>query len=106
MVKEGEVEVLYLYDNPDMPPSEELFFDAMKKLVEVVKGNTKIEIIRVATPFAHENYDLLLEMGFSITDVPKDIARFTKTSSVARIDKYEFLNKSVYASKHNENVYF
>lgn len=94
IVKETEtIDCVYLYNNEDMPVSEELFFDAMEKLVKVVREDEKLQIIRIDTFFAQENYDLLLRMGFSITDVPKDISRFTKTSAVARINREEFLKR-------------
>ena len=71
IVKETEtIDCVYLYNNEDMPVSEELFFDAMEKLVKVVREDEKLQIIRIDTFFAQENYDLLLRMGFSITDVP------------------------------------
>jgi hypothetical protein len=94
IVKETDtIDCVYLHDNEDMPASEELFLDAMKKLAKVVREDTKLQIIRIDTFFVQLNYDLLLEMGFCITDVPKDIARFTKTSAVARIEREDFLKR-------------
>jgi len=63
----------------------------MNQLIKIIREDVKITSIKIATPFAEEHYDMLLHKGFSITDVPKDIARFLKMSTVASINRAEFL---------------
>ena len=46
--------MLYLWDDPNMPPSEDLFYDAMKKLIPIIKEKKEVRKIKMVAFVVHE----------------------------------------------------
>lgn len=74
--EEGEEKsAVYLYDNPRVIPSEELYYDAMTKLDKIVEGNTKIKNIKkIFAVKDKETVNFFEKMGFMIYPISKATA--------------------------------
>jgi hypothetical protein len=82
IIREGEENTLYLYNAPDMRPSEELYTDAMKKLAKKMVEE-KIDVAKIRKIFPY-------------TDWWSEFFKKNLGFSVGRIDEHSvLLNKLV-----------
>jgi len=114
--REGTDDVLYLWDDPNMPPSEDLFYDAMKKLIPIIKEKKEVRKIKMVAFVVHEKPELFTNMGFRTIQVPKFISNIlgkrilnatlelgSRKTAIAVIDREEFLGKEEFLKRFGNN---